>query len=184
MFRTETWFRRWDSAVNEIPRNDPYTARSSVTWRRGSCGGASRRRVDFILPRFPKKPWEILKFHYFPLIFIKNQSILIENQWKIIEFQDFQLFLGKSGKYEIHPPKLCARLPLSSFQSAQCRGVCSACTTLATWDCFSITDAAGMFVVFKLPHWTIPAHNLGGWILYFPDFPRNIGKSRKSMILH
>ena len=24
---------------------------------------------------------------------------------------------------------------------------------------------------------TIPAHNFGGWISYFPDFPRNIGKS-------
>ena len=25
-----------------------------------------------------------------------------------MEFQDFPMFLGKSGKYEIHPPKLCA----------------------------------------------------------------------------
>ena len=27
-----------------------------------------------------------------------------------MEFQDFPTFLGKSGKYEIHPPKLCASL--------------------------------------------------------------------------
>ena len=27
-----------------------------------------------------------------------------------MEFQDFPMFLGKSGKYEIHPPKLCASL--------------------------------------------------------------------------
>ena len=25
-----------------------------------------------------------------------------------MEFNDFPMFLGKSGKYEIHPPKLCA----------------------------------------------------------------------------
>ena len=24
---------------------------------------------------------------------------------------------------------------------------------------------------------TRPAHNFGGWISYFPDFPRNLGKS-------
>ena len=24
---------------------------------------------------------------------------------------------------------------------------------------------------------TVLAHNFGGWISYFPDFPRNIGKS-------
>ena len=27
-----------------------------------------------------------------------------------MEFKDFPMFLGKSGKYEIHPPKLCASL--------------------------------------------------------------------------
>ena len=27
-----------------------------------------------------------------------------------MEFKDFPRFLGKSGKYEIHPPKLCASL--------------------------------------------------------------------------
>ena len=25
-----------------------------------------------------------------------------------MEFQDFPMILGKSGRYEIHPPKLCA----------------------------------------------------------------------------
>ena len=27
-----------------------------------------------------------------------------------MEFKDFAMILGKSGKYEIHPPKLCASL--------------------------------------------------------------------------
>ena len=59
--------------------------------------------MDFILPRFPNKHWEIIKFHDFPLIFDENPSIFIENQWKIMEFKDFPRFVGKSGKYEIHP---------------------------------------------------------------------------------
>ena len=29
----------------------------------------------------------------------------------MMEFQDFPMILGKSGKHEIHPPKLCAGLP-------------------------------------------------------------------------
>ena len=36
--------------------------------------------------------------------------IFIENQWKIMDLRDFPHILGKSGKYEIHPPKLCASL--------------------------------------------------------------------------
>ena len=58
-----------------------------------------------------------MKFHDFSLIFIENPSIFIENQWKITEFKDFPMFLGKSGKYEIHPPKLCASLGLSTERS-------------------------------------------------------------------
>ena len=30
-----------------------------------------------------------------------------------MDFRDFPMILGKSGKYEIHPPKLCASLVLS-----------------------------------------------------------------------
>ena len=33
-----------------------------------------------------------------------------------MEFQDFPMFLGKSGKYEIHPPKLCAGISATSPQ--------------------------------------------------------------------
>jgi len=29
-----------------------------------------------------------------------------------MDFHDFPMFLGKSGKFEIHPPKLCASLAL------------------------------------------------------------------------
>ena len=79
------------------------------------------------LPRFPKKPWEITKIHGFslifhenPLIFIENQSIFIENQRKIVEFKDFPRFLGKSGKYEIHPPKLCAGIEKKAFGRSGC----------------------------------------------------------------
>ena len=28
-----------------------------------------------------------------------------------MDFRDFPKIIGKSGKYEIHPPKLCAPLP-------------------------------------------------------------------------
>ena len=46
----------------------------------------------------------------FPMIFDENLWIFNEKQWKIMEFHDFPRFLRKSGKYEIHPPKLCAGL--------------------------------------------------------------------------
>ena len=34
-----------------------------------------------------------------------------------MEFQDFPRILGKSGKYEIHPPKLCASLPVPALRA-------------------------------------------------------------------
>ena len=39
-----------------------------------------------------------------------------------MEFQDFPRFLGNSGKYELHPPKLCAGL-LPSATTAVRRGL-------------------------------------------------------------
>ena len=48
---------------------------SEVRWARTQLWG-----VDFILPSFPKKPWDIMKFHDFSLIFIENPLIFIENQ--------------------------------------------------------------------------------------------------------
>ena len=44
--------------------------------------------VDSLPPRFPKKHWEILKFHDFPLIFDGNLSLSMQTQRKIIDFQD------------------------------------------------------------------------------------------------
>ena len=73
--------------------------------------------MDFILPRFPKNHWEITKINDFPLIFDENLWFFNENQWKIMDFRDFPMILGKSGRYEIHPPKLCASLEAA----ASCR---------------------------------------------------------------
>ena len=33
-----------------------------------------------------------------------------------MEFKDFPRFLGKSGKYEIHPPKFCAGIESTHLQ--------------------------------------------------------------------
>ena len=51
-----------------------------------------------------------MKINDFSYIFIETQSIFIENQWKIMDFRDFPHILGKSGKYESHPPKFCPSL--------------------------------------------------------------------------
>ena len=61
------------------------------------------------------KIFQILNLNYNPnLHTLENSLIFIENQLKIMEFKDFPMFLGKSGKYEIHPPKLCAGMHLST----------------------------------------------------------------------
>ena len=40
---------------------------------------------------------------YFLHIFIQNPSIFIENKWKIMEFQDFSMFLGNLGSMKSTP---------------------------------------------------------------------------------
>ena len=42
-----------------------------------------------------------------------------------MDFRDFPRFPGKSGKYEIHPPKLCAGLDHGMSCGLQIRGPCS-----------------------------------------------------------
>ena len=120
-------------------------------------------------------------FHVFSL---KNHWFFVENQWKIMDFRDFPMFLGKSGKYKIHPPKLCAgivqcgslkttSMPAASVIEKQSQVASVAHAEQTPRHCADWKEERGR-----------RAHNFGGWISYFPDFRRILGKSRKPIILN
>ena len=99
-------------------------------------------------------------------------------------FRDFPMILGKSGKYEIHPPKLCAgivqcgslkttNMPAASVIEKQSQVASVVHAEQTPRHCADWKEERGR-----------RAHNFGGWISYFPDFRRILGKSRKPIILN
>ena len=64
-------------------------------------------------PRFPEKPWEIMKIHGSALIFNEILSKIYEQQWISMISQGV---LGNLGLDLIHPPKFCAGLALRPGQ--------------------------------------------------------------------
>ena len=63
-----------------------------------------------LTPRLPKKLWEIVKIHFSLKLFN-----FMTNQWKLMDFSDFPMCLGKSGCQSHPPPKLRADLPGDVF---------------------------------------------------------------------
>ena len=60
-----------------------------------------------------------------------------------MQFQDFPIILGKSWRYEIHPPKLCASLALDADAAAGT----SAAHVLTTRSRFGMSSASGVLFV-------------------------------------
>ena len=59
-----------------------------------------------------------------------------------MEFQDFPRFPGKSGKYEIHPPKRCTRLDWTDQSEPGGMGSDAASENLHTKRCPAVRDRA------------------------------------------
>merc|ERR1719263_171336 len=71
-------------------------------------------------------------------------------------FQDFPRFPGKSGRYEIHPPKLCASLPRcvaaedEGMQAApRCAEICVRCGS-ATFEFNRALPRVGSLFLFSV----------------------------------